>query len=342
MRSTVRLFAVVGILSAISAFGQQPATTPNAPPQAPATDTIAPHIPGVVAGGTKVEVVKQGFRATDGPIGLPDGTVLFWNFPEKTIVKIDRDGNSSTFLTQGIGVGRSGAQALTMDSKGRLITLDKDKTSTRIVVVYPRGSEKVLADTCAGSPLPEPNDLIADRKGGIFFTAQGVFYMRADGTCINVHDETQRLNGIQLSRDEKILYVTTQGREPRTALTAENLKTDEGNTLLAYDIQDDGTLRNRRVFATYEFIHQRPEALPDQRFGGDGLAIDAQGRIYAATAAGIQVFSPQGQRMGMIPVSRNPQNLAFAGPDKKTLYITARGALMKVQMLTEGFKGRAK
>jgi sugar lactone lactonase YvrE len=109
-----------------------------------------------------------------------------------------------------------------MDSKGRLITLDKDKTSTRIVVVYPRGSEKVLADTCEGSPLPEPNDLIADRKGGIYFTAQGVFYMRADGTCINVHDETQRLNGIQLSRDEKILYVTTQGREPRTALTAEN------------------------------------------------------------------------------------------------------------------------
>jgi gluconolactonase len=77
MRSTVRLFAVVGILSAISAFGQQPATTPNAPPQAPATDTIAPQIPGVVAGGTKVEVVKQGFRATDGPIALPDGTVLF-------------------------------------------------------------------------------------------------------------------------------------------------------------------------------------------------------------------------------------------------------------------------
>jgi gluconolactonase len=46
--------------------------------------------------------------------------------------------------------------------------------------------------------------------------------------------------------------------------------------------------------------------------------------------------------MGTIPVSRNPQNLAFAGSDKKTLYITARGAIMKVQLLTEGFKGRAK
>src|ERR1700752_2208378 len=140
MRSKVGLFAVAGVLFAISAFGQQQATTQSAPAQAPATDTIAPNIPGVVAAGTKVEVVKQGFRATDGPIALPDGTLLFWNFPDKTIVKIDKDGIASTFLTQGIGVGRAGAQALTMDSKGRLITLDKDKASTRIVVVYPRGS----------------------------------------------------------------------------------------------------------------------------------------------------------------------------------------------------------
>jgi gluconolactonase len=318
----------------------KPAAAPA--PQAPATDTVAPDIPGVVKGGTKVEVVKQGFRATDGPVPLPDGSLIFWNFPDKTIVKIDKDGNASTFLTQGMGVGRSGAQAITVDSKGRIITLDKDKVSTRIAVVYPKGSETVIADMCDGMPLPEPNDLIADKKGGVYFNAAGVYYVRPDGKCVKVQDETQRLNGIQLSPDEKILYVTTQGREPRTALTAENLKTDEGNTILAYDIQPDGTVRNRRIFATYEYIHQRPEALPDQRFGGDGLAVDNRGRIYSATAAGIQVFSPQGKHLGTIPISRNPQNLAFAGPDKKTLYVTARGAIVKIPMLTEGVKGRAK
>jgi gluconolactonase len=347
MKSKARLAIVLCLLCAMTAFGQrqaaaqgQPASAPA--PQAPATDTVAPDIPGVVKGGTKVEVVKQGFRATDGPVPLPDGSLIFWNFPEKTIVKIDKDGNASTFLTQGMGVGRSGAQALTVDSKGRLITLDKDKTSTRIAVVYPKGSETVIADTCEGTPMPEPNDLIADKKGGIYFNAVGVYYVRPDGTCLKVQDETQRLNGIQLSPDEKTLYVTTQGREPRRALTVENLKTDEGNTLLAYDIQPDGTLRNRRVFATYEYIHQRPEALPDQRFGGDGLAVDNRGRIYSATAAGIQVFSPQGKHLGTIPISRNPQNLAFAGPDKKTLYVTARGAIVKIPMLTEGVKSRAK
>jgi gluconolactonase len=75
--------------------------------------------------------------------------------------------------------------------------------------------------------------------------------------------------------------------------------------------------------------------------GGDGLAIDDQDRVYAATAAGIQVFSPQGKQLGTIPVSRNPNNLAFAGPDK-TLYIVARGAVYQVAMLAEGYKGRAK
>ena len=235
-------FAPLFLLCYVAIAGQthgaaqgQPAPAPA--PQAPATDTVAPDIPGVVKGGTKVEVVKQGFRATDGPVPLPDGSLIFWNFPDKTIVKIDRSGNASTFLTQGVGVGRNGAQAMTFDSKGRLITLDKDKTSTRIAVVYPPGSEKVLVDTCDGKPMPEANDVVADKKGGVYFSDQDgfVFYGRPDGTCVKVQTETDRLNGIILSRDEKTLYVTTQGRTPREALTDADLKTDGGDTLLAFE-----------------------------------------------------------------------------------------------------------
>jgi gluconolactonase len=60
--------------------------------------------------------------------------------------------------------------------------------------------------------------------------------------------------------------------------------------------------------------------------GADGLAVDSDGRVYAATAIGVQVFSAKGQHLGAIPLSRPPQNLAFAGPDKKTLYIVGRNA----------------
>jgi gluconolactonase len=96
-----------------------------------------------------------------------------------------------------------------------------------------------------------------------------------------------------------------------------------------------GTVRNRRNFARYEGATQGAG-------GADGLAVDSDGRLYVATPVGIQVFSAKGQHLGTIPVSRSPQNLAFAGPDKKTLYIFGRGVAFKLQMLAQGFKGRAK
>jgi gluconolactonase len=132
-------------------------------------------------------------------------------------------------------------------------------------------------------------------------------------------DPVERINGITLSRDEKTLYVATQSRVAKTTLSIADLAKDGGEYILAFDVQPDGTVKNRRNFAKYEIVTQRPNGLPDVRFGGDGLAIDGQDRVYAATAAGIQVFSPQGKHLGTIPVSRNPNNLAFAGPDKKTL-----------------------
>ena len=75
---------------------------------------------------------------------------------------------------------------------------------------------------------------------------------------------------------------------------------------------------------------------------GHVVAIDNGGRLYVVSTGGIHVFSPKGDLLGTIPVSLAGQNIAFAGPDKKTLYIVGRGAAWKVQMLTPGFLGRAK
>lgn len=92
-------------------------------------------------------------------------------------------------------------------------------------------------------------------------------------------------------------------------------------------------------FAKYEGVVSNAQGL---RSGADGLAIDQEGRVYAATTAGVQVFDAKGVHLGTIPVSRAPQNIAFAGADKKTLYIVGRGAAWKVQLLTPGYQGRAK
>ena len=330
-------FVVAFVLCcAVTAFGQQG----EIPLPPPATDTIAPDIPGVVKGGTKVQVIVDGLKHTDGPAAMADGTLLYWDFMERRIGKVEPDGKPSTFLSD-----TDGSSAIGFDSKGRLITILNGKPN-QIGVIWPKDSKTILADSFDGKPFEAVNDLVVDKKDGVYFTLSNsgtVLYALPGAKVIKVFaDPVERINGITLSRDEKTLYVATQSRVAKTTLSIADLPKEGGEYILAFDVQPDGTVKNRRNFAKYEIVTQRPNGTPDLRFGGDGLAIDGEDRVYAATAAGIQVFSPQGKHLGTIPVSRNPNNLAFAGPDKKTLYIVARGAVYQVAMLAEGYKGRAK
>jgi len=310
----------------ISAYAQ------NAAPQGPPTDTVAPDIPGVVKGGTKVQFLKEGFQGTEGPIALPNGEVNFTETNASRLAKIDKDGNASTFLEN-----TKGANALAFDKKGRLIAALTAPRETGIGVIYPKGSEKKLVDNFEGKPFTRPNDLVVDKKGGVYFTEPAnapagvtpalppaVYYVAPDsGKAIRIADDIVFPNGIQLSRNEKILYVNDA----------------RGENLIAFDIASDGTVSNRRNFAKYQAATKAADGI---RSGADGLAIDSAGRVYAATSVGIEVFSPGGKHLGTIPLSRIPQNLAFAGLGKKTLYVVGRGAAFKIDMLTAGFKGRAK
>jgi gluconolactonase len=204
-------------------------------------------------------------------------------------------------------------------------------------VVAPKGSEATLADNFEGNP----NDLVVTRSGGVYFTVPGpiaargsappptpfvptVYYIApGSGKAVKAVDGITNPNGIQLSPDEKTLYVNDT----------------RGEYLIAMDVHADATLGPKRNFAKYQGVENTPTGPAS---GADGLAVDSNGRVYAATSAGVQVFSPKGEHLGTIPVSRSPQNLAFAGPDKKTLYIVGRNAVWKVEMLAQGYMGRAK
>jgi gluconolactonase len=331
MKSPATIVGVCCCLFSAAAIGQERGR--GQAPQAPATDTMAPAIPGVVAAGTKVQVIKEGFQGTEGPIGMPDGSLIFTETNANRITKIDKDNAVSTFLEN-----TNGSNGLAFDSKGRLISVQTTPGQTRIGVLYPKGSEATLTDNFDGKPFGRPNDLVVDKKGGVYFTEPGpnaqpgsapppltpaVYYVPAGGKAIKIAEGIERPNGILLSKDERTLYVNNTN----------------GEHVLAFDVQSDGTVRNRRDFAKYEGVNKTATGVVS---GADGLALDNDGRVYAATSAGVQVFSPQGQHLGTIPLSRAPQNLAFAGPDKKTLYVVGRGAAFKVQMLAQGFTGRAK
>ena len=83
--------------------------------------------------------------------------------------------------------------------------------------------------------------------------------------------------------------------------------------MFAFDVQSDGTVKNRRPFLQLQDIPA------DKESGADGMAIDRDGRIYVTSVVGIQVFDPSGKYLGRL---RGARNLAFGGPDKRTLYST--------------------
>ena len=312
MKSRAACFTVLCLVSFVAAFAQGRGNKGGN--RVPATDTVAPAIPGVVTAGTKVTVIKDGFENTEGPITLPDGSLIFTETRGSRITKIDKDNNISTFLEN---TNRS--NGLGFDSKGRLISVQ----ATTVGVIYPKGSEAVLA----GPLESRPNDLVVSSKDGVYFTLPGakppaVYYIAPGGKPV-VAAEAPSPHGIQLSPDEKVLYSADS----------------HGESLVAFDVQSDGRLTNRHNFGRYAGVTKTGDGFNSS---ADGIAVDSEGRVYVGTLQGVQVFSAQGQHLGLIPVSQRPQNLAFAGPDKKTLYITGQGAVYRLQMLSQGYKGRAK
>jgi len=322
----------------------QPGTQQKGAPAAPALpllrDVTLSAIPGVLDGAAKWKLAWQGNENADGIAGSSDGGLLFAQEQLDQVSKLDKNDKYSAFLTTGHGPG-----AVAIGPKGRIIVVERTCTDpgghkgtkpadctdpTGIAALTPE--RKVLASSFAGKGLGRVNDLVADKKGGVYFTSGGAFYINPAGQ-VSAVGENLRTNGIMLSTDEKTLYITN------------------GPTVAAFDVQPDGSVKNQREFAKLAG-------------GGDGMATDATGRLFVTVpnTGSIQVLSPDGKSLGLIPVPRNPISVAFSGPGKKTLYVSGLGALgpdgkevtvpqgvrltamtlYKIPTLTQGFKGRAK
>ncbi|MDD2724372.1 MAG: SMP-30/gluconolactonase/LRE family protein [Methylovulum sp.] len=298
-------------------------------------DTFTPAISGVTAGGTPIHFIKDGFDGTEGPIAAVDGSgsVLFTETKANRITRIAPDTTISTFLEN-----TNGANGLAFNSNGELFAVQTLKT--KVGIIYPPGKEKTLSENFEGTAYQRPNDLVLAKNGGIYFTdsgtrpskenptppasTPGVYYIAPDGEVKRLANDIKRPNGIQLSTDEKVLYVANT----------------DGEHILAYDVTADGSIGTKRNFA--KLAGWGKTETGDWASGADGLAVDAKGRLYVASSAGIEVFGDKGDALGVIPLPKKPQNLAFAGKDKKTLYAVGRGAAYKIAVLTPGFDGRVK
>ena len=323
--------------------------TARAQATAPAVVGAAVAIPGVVRTGAPIERILTGFDGLDDPIGLTDGSLVFSEPGARRLHRM----NTSTNAVSVLVAESNESHGVTEDATGRLISAQAWDGSTRIGVIHPPERQAVLSANYEGRPYSRPNDLIVTRRGGVYFTDPGltvqqaealvkrlgaplgprlpptVYYIPPGGAAVKIDDKLIRPNGIQLSRDEKVLYISDSN----------------GADVIAWDIQPDGRVRNRRAFGTLTGRSTRDNGLGGVKTFADGMTIDNEGRLYVATGGGVEVLSEQGQHLGTIPVKCPPadcQNLAFAGKEKRTLYIGGAGSLYKVETIARGFTGRAK
>jgi gluconolactonase len=298
-----------------------PAGRNDAPP--PARNYAVTAIPDVIAAGQRWTFLwQEAGNNGDGIVGTDDGGLLIAQNDNSRVIKLDRNGTPSVVYTDTHTGG-----SLSISATGAMFIVQRG-LRTAIAQLSPRRA--VLANRYRGDPLdcvtgPNPNDLTADSQGGVYFTMGGVFYANPAGV-VTRYGENIAPNGIILSADEKILYVTN------------------GPTLAAFDVRPDGALANQREFAKLE-----------GGGNGDGSAIDAAGRIYVTTNPGVQVIDADGRYLGIIPTPRPVISAAFGGPDKRTLFVLARGAraadgtevanaaqVYAIPMIARGYPGRAK
>ena len=268
------------------------------------------HAAEYLAAGAKIEKVFADGRFTEGPAIDKDGHLYFSDSPNDRIMRRSTDGVVSVFRAP---CGR--ANGLDFDAQGRLVMCQSMGAGggRRLARLEADGRETVLAETYEGKRFSAPNDLAIDPRGPIYFTDMpplksetppelpaGVYRVDAPGRVVRVIDNLARPNGLALSADRRLLYVSDRGTQK----------------VHRYRVADDGSLTADGIL--YDFS-------PDR--GVDGMCLDTAGNMVAAAGqdatTGLFVVSPAGKLIGHQPIGEFATNVCFGGSDLRDLYLTA-------------------
>jgi gluconolactonase len=298
-----------------------------------------PRFDRLVAKDAKLQKIADGFGTVEGPVwSKKHGYLLFSDLRSNSVLKWQRGTGVELFL-QPSGYSGSepfpgdypGANGLAFDLAGRLVLCEHG--DRRITRLEPDGRKTVLAHRYDGKRLNSPNDLVFNSKGDLFFTDppfglprafddpgkeldfSGVYRLSVAGTLTLLTQKVSAPNGIALSPSGQTLYIS-------------NTDTTQAGWM-AYDVDDDGTLSNARVFA------DTPAWAREKRGLRDGLKVDYSGNVFATGPGGIHVFASDGTHLGSIEVDGGASNVGW-GDDGSVLYVTSGPRVYRIQTLTKG------
>lgn len=297
---------------------------------------------GLIDANAKIEKLGGDYGWSEGPVWVEKlEAVLFTDVPGNTIWKF-KDGEGLTEYMRPSGAAEPLPDYTSSAGANGLIMLDADH-----MIVPDHGSRTlwsqniktqertVLADNFDGKKLNSPNDAVLHSSGIIYFTDppyglkgqddnpakeldfNGVFALYPDGSMKVVDKSLARPNGIILSPDERTLYVANS--DPATA------------NWTAYDVSNAGDVSNPRVIA--EAFEELKAGL---RGNPDGMAMAADGTIFATGPGGVWMLSPDGEKLGLISTGAMIANVTFGGLDGKELYMTSHKFLARTRTQVKG------
>jgi sugar lactone lactonase YvrE/predicted esterase len=256
--------------------------------------------------GEDWQVVGQGYRATDGPAVSAKGELFFTDTPNSRIYRAGADGTVSLFAEN-----TNRGNGMMFGPDGRLYV---GATATKQLVAYDAsGKAEILAENVS------INDLAVNVRGDLYFTdspGRKVWFVPKGGSPRVVDEGIENPNGVLFSPDQTLLYVSDY----------------IGQLSWVFQIQPDGSLAQKQ---RYFYVH-----LPDAavRSGADGMAVDADGRVYIATPLGVQVFDQIGKCHAIIPAPQpGPlSNVEFGGANMEDMYVTNGDKVFKRKTRVKG------
>lgn len=272
----------------------------------PAKDT-RPTVLSIVGNDTAWELVSEGHRFTEGPTADAEGNVYFSDSAAAKIFKVSLEGKPALFAentggADGMEIGPDGRLYAALNQKNQIAAFDKD------------GKVSVIAEDIM------PNDLVVLSTGDIYVTDhknKQVWHVSPKGEKKVVDKGLNFPNGITATPDQTQLLVADMN----------------GAGIYSYQIQPDGSLAHKQLY----YFAQIPAM--KSTCGADGLCVDKEGRLYAATHIGIQVFDQAGRVNAIISrpdPTRPVVNLTFGGPSHAWLYVTCGDKVYRRKTKTAG------
>ncbi|MFK7850637.1 MAG: SMP-30/gluconolactonase/LRE family protein [Akkermansiaceae bacterium] len=305
-----------------------------------------PQFDKLVSPDAKIEIIAEGFSWIEGPLWLPtENCLIFSNIPPNKIWKWTEKEGATVYLEKSGYLGKvprpgvtgafdqAGSNGLILSPLNQLVLCQHGLRQIGMMKAPlndPKPNYIPLTDqNDEEQRYNSPNDGCYHRDGSLFFTDppyglpkgaddptretdySGVYRLAKNGKVTLIDDQLERPNGIALSPTNDTLYVANS-HGPNAIW-------------MAYDLNEDGTVKSKRVFRDVTKMVGTRKGMPD------GLKVNDAGYIFATAPGGVWVLDPKGKHLGTIVTKEFASNVAF-GPEQKTLYITADMLLLRVKL----------